>query len=56
MKEVAALTPIYAGVTHARLEKVERLQWLVESVVHPGTPILYVEKFARGRGKFIPVE
>ena len=40
MDEIAALTPIYAGITHERLERGERLQWPVESSTHPGTPIL----------------
>ncbi|WP_299024680.1 formate dehydrogenase subunit alpha [uncultured Thermanaerothrix sp.] len=54
MDEIAALTPIYAGVTHARLEAGESLQWPVRSKEHPGTPILHVEQFTRGKGKFHP--
>ena len=56
MAEIAALTPSYAGVTHTRLERGERLQWPVKSVDHPGTPILHVGQFPRGRGKFAPIE
>jgi len=56
MAEVAALTPSYAGVTQTRLERGERLQWPVKSVDHPGTPILHVGQFPRGRGKFAPIE
>jgi len=52
MDEVAALTPIYAGVSHARLEQGEQLQWPVRDVEHPGTPILHVGEFSRGKGKF----
>lgn len=40
MAEIAALTPIYGGITHERLEHGERLQWPVESTEHGGTPIL----------------
>jgi predicted molibdopterin-dependent oxidoreductase YjgC len=40
MDEIAALTPIYAGVSHDRLSRGERLQWPVESKAHLGTPIL----------------
>jgi len=54
MDEVAALTPIYAGVSHARLEAGESLQWPVRSKDHPGTPILHVGQFTRGKGKFHP--
>jgi formate dehydrogenase alpha subunit len=52
MDEVAALTPSYAGVNHARLERGERLQWPVPDVQHPGTPILHVGRFVRGKGRF----
>ncbi len=56
MAEIAALTPSYAGVSHERLERGERLQWPVKDETHPGTPILHVGQFARGPGKFVPVE
>jgi len=56
MDEVAALTPIYAGVSHKRLERGERLQWPVRDYDHPGTPILHVDQFARGKGKFMPID
>ncbi len=49
-------SPCYAGVSHERLEWGERLQWPVKDATHPGTPILHVSQFARGRGKFVPVE
>jgi formate dehydrogenase major subunit/formate dehydrogenase alpha subunit len=56
MDEINALTPSYAGVTHDRLEKGERLHWPVKSIEHGGTPILHVGQFARGRGKFMPID
>jgi predicted molibdopterin-dependent oxidoreductase YjgC len=56
MDEVAALTPSYAGVSHERLERGEHLQWPVRDVNHPGTPILHIGQFARGLGKFAPIE
>jgi formate dehydrogenase alpha subunit len=52
LAEVAALTPPYAGVSWERLQRGERLQWPVPHVNHPGTPILHVERFTRGRGRF----
>ena len=54
--ELAALTPSYAGISHARLEKGERLQWPVPNAQHKGTPILHTAQFARGKGKFAPIE
>ena len=56
MGEIADLTPSYAGVSHERLERGERLQWPVKDATRPGTPILHVGQFTRGRGKFMPVE
>jgi predicted molibdopterin-dependent oxidoreductase YjgC len=56
MAEIAALTPSYAGITHERLERGERLQWPVTGLDHPGTPILHTRQFARGVGKFMPID
>lgn len=56
MSEIAAVTPSYAGVSHARLETGERLQWPVNGLDHPGTPVLHVGKFTRGKGKFASVD
>jgi formate dehydrogenase alpha subunit len=52
MEEIAALTPSYAGISHERLERGEQLHWPVPTVDHPGTAILHVETFTRGKGKF----
>lgn len=52
MNEIAALTPIYAGVTHGRLETGRGLMWPVLSVEHPGTKILSRSLFAGGPGHF----
>ncbi len=56
MSEIAAVTPSYAGVSHARLEAGERLQWPVKGPDHPGTPVLHVGQFTRGKGKFAPID
>jgi formate dehydrogenase alpha subunit len=52
MDEIAALTPIYTGIRYERLERGEQLHWPVPSADHSGTPILHVDKFTRGIGKF----
>jgi formate dehydrogenase major subunit/formate dehydrogenase alpha subunit len=52
MGEVAALTPAYAGINYARLERGEQLHWPVKGPDHPGTPILHIGQFTRGKGKF----
>jgi len=55
MTEIAQLTPIYAGISHERLERTGYLQWPVKNFSHPGTPILSVETFKDNRGRFTPV-
>ncbi len=55
MAEIARLTPSYGGISYARLEK-GGLVWPCPAEDHPGTPVLHTGKFARGLGKFHPVE
>jgi formate dehydrogenase major subunit len=55
MREIASLTPSYAGISHARLDT-GGLQWPVPTPDHPGTPTLHTATFARGKGLFSPVE
>ena len=55
MDEIARLTPIYAGVSYARLER-DGLQWPVPSPGHSGTPILYETGFPLGRARLACVE
>jgi predicted molibdopterin-dependent oxidoreductase YjgC len=56
MSEINLLAPSYSGVTHARLDNGERLQWPVLGLEHPGTPILHGKAFARGKGMFMPID
>jgi formate dehydrogenase major subunit/formate dehydrogenase alpha subunit len=56
MAEINALAPSYGGITHARLESGERLQWPCTDEEHKGTPILHVGKFARGLGHFNAID
>ncbi|MCA9909990.1 MAG: molybdopterin-dependent oxidoreductase, partial [Anaerolineae bacterium] len=53
-EELARVTPIYSGMNYDRLSG-EGLQWPCRTVDHPGTPILHIDKFSRGRGKFHPI-
>jgi predicted molibdopterin-dependent oxidoreductase YjgC len=56
MAEISQLTPIYAGISHERLERTKCLQWPVKNFSHPGTPILSAEAFKGAQGRFSPVE
>ena len=53
MDEVARLTPSFAGVSHARLDEAGSLQWPVNAEHPDGSPIMHVDGFVRGRGKFV---
>jgi len=53
MDEIASLTPIYGGISYARLES-ESLQWPCPTADHPGTPYLHKGTFSRGLGRFHP--
>ena len=53
MDEIARLTPSFAGVSHARLEAEGGLQWPVNAQHPDGSPIMHVDTFARGRGRFV---
>jgi len=57
MKEIAQVTPSWAGVTYERLEGAG-LQYPVPAADHPGTSFLFDNAFptADGRATFVPVE
>ena len=55
MEEIARLTPSYGGITYERLDECG-LQWPCPTKDHPGTPILHVDRFVRGLGKFTPLQ
>ena len=55
MKEIAAVTPSYGGISYERLEG-GGIPWPCPTPTHPGTPFLHKDQFSRGKGKFAPVE
>ena len=55
MDEIAELTPSYGGISYKRLER-GGLQWPCPTTEHPGTQILHTQQFARGKGRFMPLE
>ncbi len=52
--EMAALSPIYGGISYERIESRD-LQWPCPTPDHPGTPFLHQERFGRGLGLFAPI-
>ncbi len=53
MDEIARLTPSFAGVSFARLDAAGSLQWPVDAAHPDGSPIMHIDGFVRGRGKFV---
>ncbi len=53
MDEVARLTPSFAGVSHAHLDAAGSLQWPVNEAAPKGSPIMHLDGFVRGKGKFV---
>lgn len=49
MDEINQVSGIYGGISHDRIREVG-LQWPCPDKEHPGTPILHVDKFIRGKG------
>lgn len=53
MDEIARLTPTFAGVNYDRLETDGSLQWPVNAAHPDGAPIMHIDGFVRGKGKFV---
>ena len=53
MDEIAATTPTFAGVSFAKLDELGSIQWPCNEANPEGTPMMHVEKFVRGEGRFM---
>ncbi|WP_257388716.1 formate dehydrogenase subunit alpha [Tahibacter caeni] len=56
MDEIAALTPTFAGVSFAKLERLGSIQWPCNDAQPEGTPTMHVDAFVRGKGRFMLTE
>jgi formate dehydrogenase major subunit len=56
MEEIAATTPSFAGVTYELLETRGSVQWPCNEAKPDGSPIMHVDGFVRGKGRFIVTE
>jgi formate dehydrogenase major subunit len=54
MDEIASVTPTFAGVSFDKLDEVGSIQWPCDEHAPEGTPIMHVESFTRGLGRFVP--
>jgi len=53
MDEIARLTPSFSGVNYDRLDTEGSLQWPVNEAAPDGSPIMHVDGFVRGKGRFV---
>ena len=56
MDEIAALTPTFAGVSYAKLDELGSVQWPCNEKAPEGTPVMHIDGFVRGKGKFVITE
>ena len=56
MEEIAATTPAFANVTYDMLEEKGSVQWPCNDDAPEGTPLMHVDGFVRGQGRFIVTE
>ena len=56
MDEIAMTTPSFAGVSYEKLETMGSVQWPCNAAAPNGTPLMHVDAFVRGKGKFINTE
>jgi formate dehydrogenase major subunit len=56
MDEIAALTPSFAGVSYALLDREGSVQWPCNAAAPEGTPVMHLDGFVRGRGQFVVTE
>jgi formate dehydrogenase major subunit len=56
MDEIALTTPSFANVSYEMLETKGSVQWPCNDKAPEGTPIMHIDGFVRGKGKFIVTE
>jgi len=56
MDEIARLTPSFAGVSYALLDRLGSVQWPCNDKAPAGTPVMHVDGFVRGKGRLMVTE
>jgi formate dehydrogenase major subunit len=56
MDEIARLTPTFAGVSFKRIEELGSIQWPCNEKAPLGTPVMHMDTFVRGKGRFLITE
>lgn len=53
MDEIAATTPTFSGVSFEKLDQLGSIQWPCNEASPEGTPVMHVDHFVRGEGRFM---
>ncbi|MDM8358316.1 formate dehydrogenase subunit alpha [Pandoraea communis] len=53
MDEIARLTPTFTGVSYEKLDRLGSVQWPCNEAAPEGTPVMHIDEFVRGKGKFL---
>jgi len=56
MDEIASLTPTFTGVSYEKLDRLGSIQWPCNDRAPDGTPVMHVDEFVRGKGRFLVTE
>jgi len=56
MDEIARLTPTFHGVSFDKIDRLGSIQWPCNEQAPEGTPIMHIEQFVRGKGRFMLTE
>ena len=56
MDEIARLTPTFANVSYDLLDRVGSVQWPCNDTNPLGTPVMHIDHFVRGEGRFFVTE
>ncbi len=56
MDEISHVTPTFKGINFQRLDELGSIQWPCDDEAPAGTPVMHVEEFTRGKGRFMLTE
>jgi formate dehydrogenase major subunit len=56
MDEIATLTPTFKNISFKRLDELGSIQWPCNDEAPNGTPVMHMDEFTRGKGRFMLTE
>ena len=56
MDEIARLMPTFTGVSYEKIDRLGSIQWPCNDKAPEGTPVMHIDEFVRGKGRFVVTE